>query len=140
MIRNNYYVLQSQVNQHVKHVVSDSDILSIEQASLYNISQIQYFLRPTLDPSNMENNGKGKYTTVHIPTALAEAIDEIIESERYAYSSRSEFIKDAIRRFLEYYNYYPASKRNSRREELHLDLTQEDIAKLLTQIVKNGAK
>jgi len=63
----------------------------------------------------MEKNGKDKYTTVHIPTTLAESIDGIIERERYAYSSRSEFIKDAIRRFLEYYGYYPLSKRNSKK-------------------------
>jgi metal-responsive CopG/Arc/MetJ family transcriptional regulator len=88
----------------------------------------------------MEKNGKNKYTTVHIPTTLAEVIDEIIESERYAYSSRSEFIKDAIRRFLEYYSYYPSSKRNSKKEEQHVDLTQEDIASLLTRIVNKGTK
>lgn len=61
---------------------------------------------------------------------IARAIDEIIEGEKCAYSSRSEFIKDAIRRFLEYCDYYPASKRNSKKEEPHLDLTQEDVAKL----------
>lgn len=88
----------------------------------------------------MKKNKKVKYTTVHIPSVLAEAVDEIIENEEGAYSSRSEFIKDAIRRFLEYYNYYPASKRNSKKEELHLDLTQEDIAKLLTKTKKKGTK
>lgn len=57
--------------------------------------------------SHMEKAKKGKYTTVHIPTVLAGKIDEIIGDEGGAYSSRSEFIKDAIRRFLEYYGYYP---------------------------------
>ena len=61
----------------------------------------------------MEKNNRGKYTTVHIPTVLAKVIDEIIEKEQCAYSSRSEFIKDAIRRFLEHYGYYPGIKRNS---------------------------
>ena len=51
--------------------------------------------------------GKIKYTTVHIPTVLAQLIDEIIENGELAYASRSEFIKDAIRRFLEYYGSYP---------------------------------
>ena len=51
----------------------------------------------------MKRNDKRRYTTVHIPASLAETIDELIVSERYAYSSRAEFIKDAIRRFVEYY-------------------------------------
>ena len=50
---------------------------------------------------------KIKYTTVHIPTILAQSIDDIIENGELAYASRSEFIKDAIRRFLEYYGRYP---------------------------------
>jgi Arc/MetJ-type ribon-helix-helix transcriptional regulator len=41
--------------------------------------------------------GKGKeYTTVHIPKGLAVAIDRVLEAG--AYASRSEFIKEAIRR------------------------------------------
>jgi metal-responsive CopG/Arc/MetJ family transcriptional regulator len=86
----------------------------------------------------MQERSDHKYTTVHIPTTLAEAIDNIIESEKYAYSSRSEFIKDAIRRFLEYYNYYPASRRNSKQGEPQLDLNQEDVTKLVTQILRKG--
>jgi len=50
-----------------------------------------------------------KYTTVHIPDRLAILIDKLIDSENFAYSSRSEFIKDAIRRFLEYHGHYPQS-------------------------------
>jgi len=57
------------------------------------------------------SKGKGKYTTVHIPTVLADLIDEIIKKEKYAYASRSEFIKDAVRRFLEYYGYYPRKEK-----------------------------
>jgi hypothetical protein len=48
-----------------------------------------------------------KYTTVHIPNALAVIIDKLIEDGEFAYSSRSEFVKDALRRFLEYHGYYP---------------------------------
>jgi metal-responsive CopG/Arc/MetJ family transcriptional regulator len=66
----------------------------------------------------VEKNSKGKYTTVHIPTVLAEVIDEIMEKEQCAYSSRSEFIKDAIRRFLEHYGYYPRIMRNSNTVEM----------------------
>jgi Arc/MetJ-type ribon-helix-helix transcriptional regulator len=70
----------------------------------------------------MEKNNKGKYTTVHIPTVLAEIIDQIIDSEECAYSSRSEFIKDAIRRFLEYYGYRPTINRNPNSPELRAEL------------------
>jgi Arc/MetJ-type ribon-helix-helix transcriptional regulator len=52
---------------------------------------------------------KMRYTTVHIPSALAILIDKLTDSGDFAYSSRSEFIKDAIRRFLEYHGYYPQS-------------------------------
>jgi len=70
----------------------------------------------------MEKNNKGKYTTVHIPTVLAEIIDQIINDEECAYSSRSEFIKDAIRRFLEYYGYRPTINRNHNSSELRAEL------------------
>jgi Arc/MetJ-type ribon-helix-helix transcriptional regulator len=58
----------------------------------------------------MEKNSKGKYTTVHIPTALANLIDEILADGESAYASRSEYIKDAVRRHLEYHGYYPKKK------------------------------
>jgi Arc/MetJ-type ribon-helix-helix transcriptional regulator len=57
----------------------------------------------------MKNNS-GKYTTVHIPSALADLIDEILEEGEFAYASRSEYIKDAVRRHLEYHGYYPKKK------------------------------
>jgi metal-responsive CopG/Arc/MetJ family transcriptional regulator len=50
---------------------------------------------------------KTEYTTIHIPKVLAELIDKLVENGEFAYSSRSEFVKDAIRRFLEQYGYYP---------------------------------
>lgn len=65
-----------------------------------------------------------KYTTVHIPTVLAKVVDEFIENGELAYASRSEFIKDAIRRFLEYYGYYPRNKRNSGTHQLYAGSTQ----------------
>ena len=73
----------------------------------------------------MENK-RGKYTTVHIPTVLARVIDEIIENEECAYSSRSEFIKDATRRLLEYYGYYPR-KRQTKKNEFHIGRKQENV-------------
>jgi len=42
-----------------------------------------------------------KYISVSIPRDLIERIDRIIESGRYGYGSRPEFIKEAIRKRLE---------------------------------------
>jgi Arc/MetJ-type ribon-helix-helix transcriptional regulator len=69
---------------------------------------------------------RGKYTTVHIPTVLAEVIDEIIENGECAYSSRSEFIKDAARRLLEHYAYYPR-KRQTKKDEFPIGRRQENV-------------
>ena len=48
-----------------------------------------------------------KYTTIHMPKRLLELIDNVIENETLAYSSRTEFIKDAVRRYLETLGYFP---------------------------------
>lgn len=82
---------------------------------------------------------KIKYTTVHIPTVLAKTIDEVIENGELAYASRSEFIKDAIRRFLEYYGYYPRNKQNVKNDALYAGLSP-DAVKLLTQTTKDSKK
>lgn len=37
------------------------------------------------------------YITVSIPESLIKKIDNIIESKNFGYSSRAEFIKEAIR-------------------------------------------
>jgi metal-responsive CopG/Arc/MetJ family transcriptional regulator len=42
-----------------------------------------------------------EYTTIHIPKALAVVIDEVLEAG--AYSSRSEFVKETIRKHLNDY-------------------------------------
>jgi len=39
-----------------------------------------------------------EHTTIHIPKALAVVIDEVLEAG--VYSSRSEFVKEAIRKHL----------------------------------------
>lgn len=87
----------------------------------------------------MEKRTKIKYTTVHIPTVLAKTIDVVIENGELAYASRSEFIKDAIRRFLEYYGYYPRNKRNVKNDALYAGLSP-DVVKLLTQTEKDSKK
>jgi len=42
-----------------------------------------------------------------MPKRLLELIDNVIENETLAYSSRTEFIKDAVRRYLETLGYFP---------------------------------
>jgi len=70
---------------------------------------------------------KTKYTTVHIPKTLANLIDRLVENGEFAYSSRSEFVKDAIRRFLEGYGYYPPDSRLLEKSTplLHFHLTRQ---------------
>ena len=34
-----------------------------------------------------------------------------LNEEKFGYSSRAEFVKDAIRRYLEWFGYYPPKKR-----------------------------
>jgi len=87
----------------------------------------------------MEKRIKIKYTTVHIPTVLAKMIDEVIENGELAYASRSEFIKDGIRRFLEYYGHYPRNKGNMKNDALYVGLSP-DVIKLLTRIKKDSEK
>ncbi|MEM3699738.1 MAG: ribbon-helix-helix domain-containing protein [Candidatus Bathyarchaeia archaeon] len=77
-----------------------------------------------------------KYTTVHIPNTLARLIDKLIESEQFAYSSRSEFVKDAIRRFLEYHGYYPQSGISLEKAKITINpsLTKEDLENSIAEM------
>lgn len=51
--------------------------------------------------SSDESNNSDGYTTVRLPSELMEEIDEIIRLKIRGYKSRSEFIKEAIRKSLE---------------------------------------
>jgi len=62
---------------------------------------------------------KAQYTTVHLPIELLKIVDCIIKDGKYGYSSRAEFVKDAIRRYLEWHGYYPLKKSDSHIEELN---------------------
>jgi len=86
----------------------------------------------------MGKNNSGKYTTVHIPTVLAKIVDEMIDGEEGAYSSRSEFIKDAIRRYLEYYGYYPRSGRKPNTHEQYFARSPEGIVDLSAGLKKDA--
>ena len=84
-----------------------------------------------------------EYTTVHIPTALARFIDELIDSGEFAYTSRSEFVKDAIRRSLETHGFYPRKpnallERTLSTEELQKDLNEriKQLKELRSLLVK----
>jgi metal-responsive CopG/Arc/MetJ family transcriptional regulator len=49
----------------------------------------------------MTNNNNADYVTLRIPKALADEIDQIIESRTLGYRSRAEMVNDAIRRRIE---------------------------------------
>ena len=40
------------------------------------------------------------YTTVSIPMSLAKRIDDVVQSGKYGYQNRSDFILEAIRKRL----------------------------------------
>ncbi|BBL45986.1 ribbon-helix-helix domain-containing protein [Metallosphaera sedula] len=46
-----------------------------------------------------------EYVTIKIPSELAELIDKVIESKRYGYRSRAEFVNEAIREKLRQLGY-----------------------------------
>lgn len=53
----------------------------------------------------MKNNANNEnYVTLKIPRALADEIDQIIESRILGYRSRAEMVNDAIRRRIEQLN------------------------------------
>jgi metal-responsive CopG/Arc/MetJ family transcriptional regulator len=41
------------------------------------------------------------YTTIAIPSELADEIDNLIKTKKRGYVSRGEFVKDAIRQLLD---------------------------------------
>jgi len=40
---------------------------------------------------------KGNWKTVQLPEDLIKSVDELISTEGYGYTSRSEFIKESVR-------------------------------------------
>ena len=48
-----------------------------------------------------------KWKAVNIPIALVERIDLVIKSGKYGYTSRADFVVDAVRRLLRELGYYP---------------------------------
>jgi Arc/MetJ-type ribon-helix-helix transcriptional regulator len=75
-----------------------------------------------------------QYTTVHIPTALAMFIDELIDSGEFAYTSRSEFVKDAIRRSLETHGFYPRKPKSLLEKALSTEELQKDVNERIEQL------
>jgi len=50
---------------------------------------------------------KPKWKAVNIPAAIVERIDLVIKSGKYGYTSRADFVVDAVRRLLRELGYYP---------------------------------
>jgi len=73
----------------------------------------------------LQNKKKTQYTTVHIPIELLKLVDVIINEEKFGYSSRAEFVKDAIRRYLEWFGYYPPKKEKMRVEEFIIEAARK---------------
>jgi metal-responsive CopG/Arc/MetJ family transcriptional regulator len=44
-----------------------------------------------------------EYTTIKLPTDLLEKIEKLIQSKKYGFRTKPEFIKEAIRQELKYY-------------------------------------
>ncbi|MFP3985729.1 MAG: ribbon-helix-helix domain-containing protein [Candidatus Bathyarchaeia archaeon] len=82
---------------------------------------------------NVKNEAT-KYTTIHIPTALAKLIDELIDSEEFAFTSRSEFVKDAVRRSLEKHGFYPKNQKSWLEKALNTEETQKRINETIKQL------
>jgi metal-responsive CopG/Arc/MetJ family transcriptional regulator len=44
------------------------------------------------------------YPSISIPKELTNEIDRIIKSGKHGYKTRAEFVKDALRQYLKYYD------------------------------------
>jgi len=75
-----------------------------------------------------------KYTTIHIPTALAKFIDALIDEGEFAYTSRSEFVKDSIRRSLETHGYYPKVSKSLLEEAFASEKFEKILNKRIMQL------
>ena len=51
-----------------------------------------------------------KYIGVSLPEEIINMIDEVIESGRYPYVSRADFVMDAVRKLLRELGYFPSKK------------------------------
>jgi metal-responsive CopG/Arc/MetJ family transcriptional regulator len=52
----------------------------------------------------------GEYATIKLPIELLEQIEKIIDSNKYGYKTKPEFIKEAIRKHLELYKTFSRSE------------------------------
>ena len=89
------------------------------------------------------NNNKTQYTTIHVPVALAELIDALLDSGQFAYASRSEFVKDAIRHSLVEHGFYPNSSwlertLTDKRLDQHLNKRIKQLKELRSLALQNG--
>lgn len=75
-----------------------------------------------------------KYTTIHIPVALAKLIDDLIGTGEFAYTSRAEFVKDSIRRALEKHGFYPKGSKNFLNMDLDNEKMQEELNRRINHL------
>jgi metal-responsive CopG/Arc/MetJ family transcriptional regulator len=59
-----------------------------------------------------KNANNEDYVTLKIPRALADEIDQLIESKTLGYRSRAEFVSEAIRRRMEQVQSNNSTKNN----------------------------
>lgn len=81
-----------------------------------------------------KGKGRAEYTFVKIPKDLVDEVDKSVVTTSYGYRSRSEFIKDAVRRLLSEYH---------RKEELlpsieHFNLNEEGVLVLDRTLQPDG--
>jgi metal-responsive CopG/Arc/MetJ family transcriptional regulator len=63
-----------------------------------------YCLGGKVMPKNKQNgNGRDSYIYVNLPKKLVNRIDNVIQNRAHGYSSRAEFVKDAVREKLQFF-------------------------------------
>ena len=60
-----------------------------------------------------KNTNNEDYVTLKVPKALADEIDQMIESRTLGYRSRAEMVNDAIRRRIEQIQSSDSTKNNN---------------------------
>lgn len=61
-----------------------------------------------------KNMTRDDYTTLKIPSGIIKNIDKIVNDKKYGYSSRAEFVKEAVRKHIYFINSQKLIKENSK--------------------------
>jgi len=76
------------------HLIASNVLCLMSMLPITDASKIRFINLPV-------NHGYMKYVSISIPGELIVNVDKVIEKKVRGYSSRAEFVKDAIRRLLE---------------------------------------